>query len=571
MKYDFDMDYTRFSNLHKPALFLAMQYQSGVQFQDSYSTEVYNFHSSNPCSKNRLVGFVPRRKSLTGLPTFTDPHHPQIPEDERLAYHLARHFRSLGPRSKLGKSDSSSLELSKVAAHYNLTGRFEEGKRYATAAASAANRNSGTLAIALSQLIEALGGLQINPNHGPDEGILTSYRQALNIMSWHWGATHPWLMGIHDRVSTAYLKAKKFQQSLEFHTESLNIALSALGKTHGVTASYLAKNGVILSHLNQTEECIASLNSALHILNSLPATPSLIAEVHSYLAQAMNARGDLDAAIAHAQKCKKLREQAHGQADMRSVASYMLLAALVMKPYESYNGVLTPAIRAAYREAISCYEKVFRFLKAVRPNPDTSGKWMGSTGSSVLGSSKAGSSSASVMSFGSSVYYAGGKPRSNMSEAGGSKKESNNGMPPVISPPIGGPALVPPFAPLPPLPRKLLHKLTKQIVSLKLALLESPKHKEIVRTIRQASAERAGNAAAASAAEGRDGPGAHGGHIFAFDENRAREVVINIAAISPATYINELLSRIDDDDESAIDELAIAMQLTEKESVGLVA
>ncbi|KAI8837866.1 hypothetical protein BC829DRAFT_421374 [Chytridium lagenaria] len=433
--------------------------------------------------------YLPPRLHLTN-----ERIHPPPPfsEENRQAYVLARHFKSLGPLGKLSRSDASALRLTEVAAHYNATGRFEEARRYATAAMNASLKKH-------LRIIESIGALTAS-DQTLDPSLANLYETGVATVEWHCGPNSPMAMALHDR------------------------------KNHVVTAGYLTRQGVLLSQLKQTDVAISRLTEALNIHNSLSSSAVLIAEVHGHLADALDAKGDLDAAIVHAQKCRKLREKSLGQHDPRSVASFMQVSMLVLKPYAGYTGVLTPAIRVAYREAISCYEKVFRFVKMAGGGKRESGGW---------------SSSASVVSVSTHV-------------TGISAMESNasgsvTSIPYIHAPPVAGPGLEAPFGgPPPPVSKSILHKLTKQIVALKLALLDSPKHKEVVRTLR-ASAKAENEA----------------GNDAGFDPASAREVVIRMAAVSPSIYLDGVLARIDDDDASAVEELAIALLLTESETVGL--
>lgn len=52
-------------------------------------------------------------------------------------------------------------------------------------------------------------------------------------------------------------------------------------------------------------------------------------------------------------------------------------------------------------------------------------------------------------------------------------------------------------------------------------------------------------------------------------EEEARQVILRLAAVSPSIYIDGILARIEDEDETAIEELAIVLQLTESETVGI--
>ncbi|KAI8812779.1 hypothetical protein BJ742DRAFT_735587 [Cladochytrium replicatum] len=104
-KYDYLLPYEHFMLLHKPAIFLAMQHQCGVLFEDTID---YNFATQNPVPKARFVRFQTRVKHVSGMPFelvssgksgfgngSTLPAHIFQNEDDRIAYRLARHFKSL--------------------------------------------------------------------------------------------------------------------------------------------------------------------------------------------------------------------------------------------------------------------------------------------------------------------------------------------------------------------------------------------------------------------------------------------------------------------------------------------
>ncbi|KAJ3019310.1 UNVERIFIED_CONTAM: hypothetical protein HDU68_010726 [Siphonaria sp. JEL0065] len=600
-KYEYDMDEKHFFSLHRPAIFAAMQYHCGAAFEE---TSDYNFSSPNPCPPNKLVGFTPRRKHPTGLKhliyktgpqqqpkTGTYNHHLQqqqqsqqnqqqqqnicpFSEDERLAYTLTRHFRSMGPKSKLQRNDLTALYLTTVAAHYNATDRPEEAKRYAIAAISAitVKNTSAVSAIARAQLVEAMGALLVPSgsdrynanmsgcgNNIKESGqydfgsILSVYRLGVSAVKWNWGLSHPMGMALHDRMSAVYVRCGRYAEALEFHNISLDIAIASLGKSHVTTAGYLTKAGILLLYLQSTDESLARLNEAFQIYRNLNAPTTHIAQVHSHIASALDLRGDSDGAISHAQQARKMWETARGQMDPRSVAANLHTANLLLKPFEGSSStnanVLTPNIKAAYRESINCFEKVFRFLKNVN-NP------LGSTG----GGGGLRSSGASISSRASTISidsYVSART-SRASESGG----SNHSHTPSI--PLVDPAVVPPFSPLPQLPKSILHKLTKKIVTLKLALVESPRHREVIRTLRMGDASM--------------GPVKLRGSEFvnpvvrsAFDPMMAREVVIKMAAVSPSIYLVCLLAWFVDDVVSAIYLLAIAIQLAESDTVGLSA
>ncbi|KAJ3075860.1 hypothetical protein HDU98_006631 [Podochytrium sp. JEL0797] len=584
-KYNYDMEEKHFISLHRPAIFAAMQYQCGVVFEEASD---YNFSTPTPCPRSRLLSFTPRRKHPTGLkhllfktgPQSQLPHlqqqqqqQPQnicqFNEDDRLAYALTRHFRSMGPKSKLQRNDLTAMHLTTVAAHYNATDRPEEAKRYAVAAigASTGKTTCSVSAIARAQVVEAMGALMVpagtdrynanisgcgsvkdgvNYDFNP---VLKEYRLGVSAVKWNWGLQHPMGMALHDRMSAVYVRCGRYAEALEFHNISLDIAVASFGKNHVCTAGYFTKAGILLLYLQSTDEALAHLNEALQIYRSLNAPTTHIAQVHSHIASALDARGDSDGAISHAQKARKMWETARGQMDPRSIAANLHTANLLLKPFEgsSNNGstVLTPNIKAAYRDAINCFEKVFRFVN--------NGGDRGNGGNGGLRSSRASvmSSRASTVSIGSYV------------SARTTRHTSGDSNHPSASIPLIGPAVLPPFSPLPQLPKNMSYKLTKKIVTLKLALVESPRHREVVRTLRMGDASL-------GPVKLRDSEFVNP-HANAFDQETAREVVVRMSAVSPSIYLDGIFARIEDDDGSALDELAIAIQLVESDTVGLAA
>ncbi|TPX68750.1 hypothetical protein SpCBS45565_g02959 [Spizellomyces sp. 'palustris'] len=503
-KYGFDMSYGQFAGLPKPALFLAMQYHCGVALEDSTD---YNFDSPNPIPRNRLLHFQLKIKQPAGLAHLLSSSQ-KVPEDERLAYHLARHIKSLGPSSKLARLDTSSAALCTVAAHYNATSRYEEARLYAQAAVSASTGNSCLAGLAMGQLIEAVCGVLF------DETQMTSlYQQAVEIVTWACGVDHPVLMALHDRVAGVYAGNERWEDALEYYGKSLGIAEKALGKNHLVTAGYLVKIGIIHHTIQNPVIAIQRFTEALHLYQGLNAPLPLLAHLHHHFAQPLAERGDLDTAIMHAQRARKMYEKCLGQADPRTVETYRQVAKLVLTPYAEYEGVLTPVIRASYKEAIGCYEKVFRYVKG----------------------SRSGKESASML-------LPLGTPLSNPANHPPSLPLLGTTSHPT---PITGPLIQPHQIPLPTHPRSLLHKLTRQIISLKLRLVDSPQHREVVRTLRAANVDKS------------------------LDAQEARAVVLRLAAVSPSVYLDGVFARIEEEDASAVEELGVVLMLTEGEVVGL--
>ncbi|KAI8895724.1 translation initiation factor eIF3 subunit 135-domain-containing protein [Globomyces pollinis-pini] len=507
-KFDFSITFKQYQDIHRPTLFLAIQYHTGMIFAENTD---YDFYSLDPIPKSSLISFEPRVKIITGIErdclstsAFT------AKEDDRLAYLVSRHFKSIGPKSKLLRNNSSSAILTLVATHYNGTNRYEEARLYAQAAAVSAQKNHALFGLATAQLLFAIAGLQTNAMGGPDPSLLGWYRKALFVTEWHWGAVNPLTMTLHDRLSSIYHKAKEPQQAFEFHKHSLEMADKALGKNHPITAGYLTRAGCYLANLGNLDEAVDKFTQALTIFQSSRSDQSLIADVHYHFADVLSQRGDFDGALEHAQKCRKLREVSFGFSDVRVIHACRQVSKMLLTPYLDYSGVLTPAIKAAYREAISCHEKVFRYLQNQQGLARRRSKRQPNRGLSLPSNSNYAIERSLVMS---------------------------------------GPLVVAPFGWTPPFGKGMMHKLTKEIVSMKLALVESPVQKETIRTIRSRI-----NSGMKDSIE--------------FEPEDARNAIVKMAAVTPSVYLDHILQRVEHGDDSAVEELSLVIILAESETVG---
>ncbi|KAK6097933.1 hypothetical protein MT418_002020 [Batrachochytrium dendrobatidis] len=666
-KFSYQIGYRQFNNLHRPALFFAMQYHCGVQFSDSMD---YNFECSTPILPSNFKSFTVSVKTLSGLaqiqsvPNSRSATTTQImtgmqgnssvssvsstgydynggehsgsngnsgnpKEEERLAYLLARHFKSVGPKAKLSPCNASATALSQIASYYNSIGRFEEARMYAQAAVSSSLANHIIYALASAQLLFALAGLQTNAMEAPDTTILATYRNALNVAEWHWGSESPLVLCLHDHMSAIYQRSQNPQKALEYIRQSLDISKKSLGKNHVYTAAYLTKTACFLKLQSQIDEAIDRLTQAIHIYQSLRSDPAKIAEVHFYMAECLADRGDIDGAIQHAQTCRRLRERMFGFSDIRVIESCQQVATMVLAPYVDYKGVLTPQIRQAYRDVIGCHEKVFRYLKTVSQKQPMSGHFYGGRYSSSV-SNHGDSSGLSMIAtipiskgtikrnqvfnrqqmVSGAMMHTGGAIDGRMMASEGSNGyatsiASNGNSNPLLSQgssaqlknvypaaskmvsracnllgtsgssyPISGPLITSPYGWTSPLSRSLMHKLTKDIVKLKLALLESPRHRECVRMLRaQRLAASSGTSNVANNYSNQSYLNQEGTESLnsGIDPEEARGVILRLAAVSPSVYLDGILQRIDDGDHSAVEELRVVLMLTESETVGLVA
>ncbi|KAH6571038.1 hypothetical protein BASA60_007377 [Batrachochytrium salamandrivorans] len=680
-KFSYQIGYRQFCSLHRPALFLAMQHHCGVEF---INTMDYDFDTSFPIQQGSFKSFAVNIKTLSGLSQIKSAANSRLfsssglgstasnssnyengnganvsynshrnnigcslREDERLAYLLARHFKGIGPKAKLNPCNASAAALAQIASHYNATSRFEEARLYAQAAVSSSLGNHIIYALASAQLLYSLAGLQTNAMGAPDTTLLAIYRNALSVAEWHWGSEAPLALCLHDRMSGIYQRVQNSQKALEFARQSLDISEKSLGKNHAHTAAYLTKTACFLKDTSQIDEAIDRLTQATHIYQSLRTDPSHIAEVHFYMADCFAERGDVDSAIQHAQTSRRLRERMFGFSDIRVIESCCQVATMVLAPYVDYKGVLTPQIRQAYRDAIGCHEKVFRYLKTTAQQQQGSGRNSKlsnnrSGGRYTYGGMNTSSSSSSGLNILSTVVSGKGAIRrsqiisrqqtlvdpmvtadsgavmaldsgnsyavsqvSNSSSSGPSLAGSSYINFSMASPhsatmtvrtsnllgtcgspyPISGPLITSPYGWSHPLGKSSLHKLTKDIMTLRLALLESPRHRECVRMLR---AQRLASIDAANAGgeypsrmvgqphqrylglDDRGNAAIRDGYMGrGLDADEARGVIQRLAAVSPSVYLDGILQRIDDEDNSAVEELRVVLMLTESETVGL--
>jgi hypothetical protein len=198
----------------------------------------YDFYASEAVSKSQFIGFRSRSKTITGV---LKEQMQNAKDEDRLAYVVAKHFKSIGPKSKLVKSNESAVILARVAAHYNSKSRYEEARLYAQAAVSSSKKDHALFGLATAQLLFAIAGLQYCAVGGPDPTLLGWYRKALSVVNWHWGTSNPICMTLHDKMSEVYHRAKDPQKAYEFHTQSLETADQTLGNNHIVTAGYLTR------------------------------------------------------------------------------------------------------------------------------------------------------------------------------------------------------------------------------------------------------------------------------------------------------------------------------------------
>jgi hypothetical protein len=218
--------------------------QTGVHYVEK---ESYTFQEA--LSVADFQDFMPRIKQLKGLPRPRMQRHlPQALEEEYQGYQLSRHLNSLGPTSKLARTNVTAVALCETAAFFNATGRAGDARVYSQAALAVSSKYSVHMAMAYGQLIQAQLALEAQspaPSRrpGPSDVILRLYQEGLAAFEWHWGFEHPLTVFLHDLLAESYFADGQPDRALQLHARSLQIVRKELGDSHLTTAGYFVKVG----------------------------------------------------------------------------------------------------------------------------------------------------------------------------------------------------------------------------------------------------------------------------------------------------------------------------------------
>jgi len=396
-KFNSKLDYQAFQNMHKPMLFISMQYHCGVVFEDS--TE-YDFKLANPFSKENFIGFESKIKTVNANFEVSE----RLSVEEKEVYDLGVHFCSLGNKLKLTKNNKTAMRFLGLAKYYNSIGKYEEAKIYGNSALNLVNKNHAYCALILECLMETCfmhsefvdienNENAVKPNllengeqdpekeqttttttetnqnsrkYSVDENVLDLYNEALDIIRFHLSEDHIYYINIHSKLSELYVKCEDYENGYLVHNECLESAYKLLGKNHQLTAKHVSKVGNYLLTLKRTDEAIQKYLEAIQIFEGLGSEKNIetIAITHHSIADAYFQKDDVDNAIIHSTEARKLKEKCFGQYHPQTVNTYRQLAKLVLANYTNYQGVITPQIKKSIQIAINCYERVFKYLKS---------------------------------------------------------------------------------------------------------------------------------------------------------------------------------------------------------------
>jgi len=406
-KFNCRLDYQVFQNIHRPMLFISMQYHCGVLFEDSKD---YDFKLPTPFSKENFIGFVSKTKTVNANFDIAE----RLSVEEKEVYDLGIHFSSLGHKLKLTKNNKTAMRFLGLAKYYNSIGKYEEAQIYGNCALNLVNKNHSCCALVLECLMETCfmhsayvdiengssGNREkeveaesqpdqeqeqttttMNPNnnnnnnnnstqfgrkYAVDENVLELYNEAVDVIRFHLSEDHLYYINILCKLSELYIKCEDYEHGYEVHNQCLESAYRLLGKNHQLTAKHVSKVGNYLLTLKRTDEAIQKYLEAIQIFEGLGLEQNIeiIAITHHSLADAYFQKDDVDNAIIHSTEARKLKEKCFGQYHPQTVNTYRQLAKLVLANYTNYQGVITPQIKKSIQIAINCYERVFKYLKS---------------------------------------------------------------------------------------------------------------------------------------------------------------------------------------------------------------
>ncbi|ORX60851.1 PH-domain-containing protein [Piromyces finnis] len=402
-KFNSKLDYQAFQNMHKPMLFMSMQYHCGVIFED---TTDYDFKLPNPFSKENFIGFSSKVKTVNANFEVAE----RLSVEEKEVYDLGIHFSSLGSKLKLSKNNKTAMRFLGLAKYYNSIGKYEEAKIYGNSALNLVHKNHAYYALILECLMETcfmhsefvdIETTNNNENsentnnlengeqnlqdpeqeqttttiehtnktsrgYAVDENVLDLYNEALDAIRFHLSEDHIYYINIHSKLSELYVKCEDYEHGYEVHNECLEAAYKLLGKNHQLTAKHVSKVGNYLLTLKRTDEAIQKYLEAIQIFEGIGTDVNIevISIIHHSIADAYFQKDDVDNAIVHSMEARKLKEKCFGQYHPQTVNTYRQLAKLVLANYTNYQGVITPQIKKSIEIAINCYERVFKYLKS---------------------------------------------------------------------------------------------------------------------------------------------------------------------------------------------------------------
>lgn len=262
-KFDFRVDLETFRRLARPALFLAIQHHSGLQFVD----RVYDFSLEVPFAKEDFLMFLPTvddislpagKTTTLAYSTFINNSNRETSTTAEVQSltKLAGQVLPLGEVSwqyatKRAGIARQFLHLSTLHAHLN---HASESSKFLDLAKSTVPANHPLRAlIAVEQMRQRAAAFKATSSAALRElmaELKRQYLQAVAEVEAHLGPHHPLLISIHQEASGVFsslsasvggTSATGLQESLQARQNALAAAMKSLGRGHEWTREQVLK------------------------------------------------------------------------------------------------------------------------------------------------------------------------------------------------------------------------------------------------------------------------------------------------------------------------------------------
>lgn len=383
-KFDLELEFEAISQIWRPALFQSLQYHCGVIFNPGLH---YDFGKPKAVDRQDFISFDTR----VAYPEVTLPAAKvtQLPEAMKSIFNLACHVNMQGPTNKFDtQAPMTAMQLNNYAKKCIENGQNFEATLYSAAALCLIPHDSTLSALIRLTFVEAKM-YQIQSRSEACRYVVEQFSEISQVVSFHWGKDHPIHMTMLDKIVFWLSRLGQSDAAYEYLKKSLELALRILGRSHIVSAGYMTKAGYMLLDNSQSQEALNMFNQALNYFSDQRPNSEAVAENHYCIAECLMDLGNYEEALKHSKNAKNIREKlyesnySYGKGyNSKTIDSYQQYAKILASTYAEYDGVVTEKMRKDLTSAISCYEKVFKYMKQ-QQQPSNAG-FSSQDGSSVV-------------------------------------------------------------------------------------------------------------------------------------------------------------------------------------------
>ncbi|KAJ5068146.1 clustered mitochondria protein [Anaeramoeba ignava] len=269
-KFGFKIEYFL---VHKPALFLSMQYHTGVEFLDS---DEYDFTKELPVEKQDFIAIHPKPKIFYNENIFDGKIPSNLNEHNQMIQNL--NFKLSVQKSIYG---IENMEVSRILT--KLSNLHFEQKDYsnsilcANAALGASRKFHGF--ISLTYLILMKAKYQV----GDTKSAIECFKYSLDAIRFHLTEYHPLLIDAYNEIAHLYQRENNIQYALKFYTKALELSKKVIGIAHSKTAWCFFYVGGCYIKTNNFQDALSNLESGLAVIDSLFGKQNFSASIFHFI------------------------------------------------------------------------------------------------------------------------------------------------------------------------------------------------------------------------------------------------------------------------------------------------